>query len=130
MAEQYGTDSPRVESSLTVNRTAPGFQLKREPGGRDCSLQSITGPPSDYRIFYRTFARRSTRGMHGRNCTAETRIDKQLTAIQHMPSEPGIRRALSLAQWISESHWLHEVTCKGADELEDAPITEQEWLYT
>ncbi|GHJ86996.1 hypothetical protein NliqN6_3398 [Naganishia liquefaciens] len=76
------------------------LQLKRESGNRDCSLQTMITPPSDYRIFYRTFPRKVTGGVDRRNCSAEARIDHVLTAIERMPSEPGTRRALSLAQWI------------------------------
>jgi hypothetical protein len=86
--------------SLTHSPSAPDLQLKMESSGRECNLQTRTIPPSDYRIFYRTFPRAPQKGSGDEDWTAESRMDNQLRAAEHMTSEPGIRRALSLARWI------------------------------
>jgi hypothetical protein len=84
--------------------TPPDLQPRRKRGGAEFTLQSSTSPESDYRIFYRTYARD---GLHdrrpsGAKLSSTQQIDRQLRSIELMRTEPGARRALSLARWIRE----------------------------
>lgn len=89
-------------SISVVNRLSADLLYKADSGGHDCSLHTRSAPASDYHIFCRTFPRIKQKPRRGERRTVEEVIDQRLRAIELVKNEPGARRALSLAKWISE----------------------------
>ncbi|KAI5451702.1 hypothetical protein NCC49_001351 [Naganishia albida] len=107
MAEQVASGDYRLVKGDVV--WLKNLQFKPAYNGQDCSLQSRSTPASDYRIFYRTFPRTPMHLRRGARPTAEEIIDQQLRVIDKITTEPGIRRALQLAHWITDAWQQHVV---------------------